>query len=110
MTSRSDGGPAFPHAVEKFDNRNGAGWDEKHGGMTSREYLAAHAPQQVTDMCSEAAAEIVGRPMPEWKPYMESKKELASKYQLDLAKFRIELDVGLRLIWADAMIAARSKG
>lgn len=74
-------------------------------------YFAANAPVQDTSLTSGAASAIVGRPMPEWKPYMSSDEAAAVAYKIDQQKFRVELQAALRIAHAEAMVAAlKSRG
>jgi hypothetical protein len=101
MEKINDGGLAFPNHPDMQIDAPGI-------GMTLRDYLAVNAPPQSAVNTGSAIA-LVGRNPPEWKPYMQNDKKSEIEYHKQLAKFSIDVDVALRFMWADAMIAARYK-
>lgn len=99
MNHPKDGGPAFPTKKLPYDERD-------KSGATLRDYFAAHAPAQRTDFTEQAAAAVVGREMPDY-PGDDASEQARIDYQIATAQFRIDLDVALRLRWADSMLKAR---
>ena len=86
MAQMKDGGPAFPG--DKY-MKNGDGWGTyAHGGMSLRDYHAAHAPIGIAEMES-----VLGRAVD-----LSNEQACAVVFML-LAK--------TRLLYADAMLAAR---
>ena len=75
--------------------------------MTLRDYFAAHAPAQRTDFTDYGAAAVVGREMPDY-PGDDASEQARIDHQIATAQFRIDLDVALRLRWADSMLKARN--
>lgn len=57
--------------------------------ISLRDYLTVHAPTPSFNLTAAAAEALVGRPEP-------------TDDQIDSLKWRIELDVALRSLWADA--------
>lgn len=96
-----NGGPAFP---VRREGPNQTSWQEE--GLTLRDYFAVHAPPQRTDFTDYGAAALVGREMPDY-PGDDASEQARADYQIATAQFRIDLDVALRLRWADAMLKAR---
>lgn len=74
--------------------------------LTVRDYFAMNAPAQRTDFTEHGAAALVGREMPSG-PGEECDEQARIDYQIAKAQFHIDLDVALRLRWADAMLKAR---
>lgn len=105
---KQDGGPAFPVTADVLCEYD-FGKTTRLSGMTLRAYFAAHAPAQRTDFTDYGAAAIVGREMPGYPTNAEVSEQTRIDYQIATAQFRIDLDVALRLRWADAMIEACSK-
>lgn len=115
MSQKDDGGPAFPTWIE-WGTEGGVGFLGEpcgepgtktfYSGMPLRAYFAVHAPVQRTDFTDYGAAAIVGREMPDY-PGDEASEQARADYQIATAQFRIDLDVALRLRWADAMLKAR---
>ena len=101
--SRDDGGPAFPQMVESYsvyDSREGgkciAVNDQPASGMSLRDYFAIRAPQPTEAQVKyEAERDRVANPHGDsYKPHRRS---------------ILEIECGLRYVWADAMLEARKK-
>lgn len=107
MSENNNGGPAFPIPVVSQNQATGETsiW-QTEGGMSLRDYFAVHAPPQRTDFTDYGAASVVGRDMPNY-PGDDASEQARIDYQIETAQFRIDLDVALRLRWADAMLKAR---
>lgn len=112
MSAKDDGGPAFPLATGWVeDSQDGSPKKvvlvkELDHGMTLRDYLATHAPPQQTDLTYYGAAVVVGREAPVY-PGDDASEQARADYQIATAQFRIDLDVALRLRWADSFLKAR---
>ena len=85
--SFENGGPAFPHTVEKHCTTTGVNWIEDHGGMTLHDYFMAHAPIQVSDANEAFYRENASNP----RSHVEMLDALAN----------------LRSKYADAMLASK---
>lgn len=113
MSAKDDGGPAFPLATgwveEPQDGRPKITVlvRERNPGISVRDYFAVHAPPQRTDFTDYGAAAVVGRQMPDF-PGDDASEQARTDYQIATAQFRIDLDVALRLRWADSMLKARN--
>lgn len=89
MSTEKDGGPAFPLY------HHGAAPNSL--GMSLRDYFIAHAPaKEVADLIPDTVGEIA-----EWLGMASFNYDGSKHWVLALAK--------ARRIWADAMIAERSK-
>lgn len=114
MSAKDDGGQAFPLATgwveEPQDGRPNPKKTvlvrELDRGMALRDYFAVHAPAQRTDFTEHAAAAVVGREMPNY-PGDDASEQARIDHQIATAQFRVDLDVSLRLRWADSMLKAR---
>jgi len=91
--TKNDGGPAFPSECE------GHGNPQYHSpGMTLRDYFAVHAPNgPVTFPTTADAAKFVGIESPD--PYDVE----------GVARMSAAIQVKLAYMYADAMLAERSK-
>lgn len=91
-----DGGPAFPGGVnEEYTNLDKG--VPTQGGMSLREYFAAHEPIDPNDSIGVALAErLTGRSCPK-----------SSTDPLDLALFWADAEAAYRYLRADAMLRAR---
>ncbi len=111
--SSDNGGQAFPLATGWVEDTQDGGPKkvvtvrELDHGMTLRDYFAAHAPAQRTDFTDYGAAAVVGREMPDY-PGDDASEQARIDHQIATAQFRIDLDVALRLRWADSMLKARN--
>lgn len=109
MNPPKNGGPAFPTSTQVAQNA-ATGETTVHqylsDGMTLRDYFAVHAPSQRTDFTDYGAAAVVGRQMPN-HPGDDASEQVRIDYQIATMQFRIDLDVALRLRWADSMLKAR---
>lgn len=109
MSEKGDGGPAFPTGTQVAQN-TATGETVVHqylsDGISVRDCFAAHAPAQRTDFTAAGAAAVVGREMPDY-PGNDASEQARIDHQIATAQFRIDLDVALRLRWADSMLKAR---
>lgn len=108
---KKDGGPAFPHK-EKMRDPNSypapSYIDIEHGGMTLRDYFAAHAPDVSDERVRE---EVEGFPVFDNSGYHngyphETIREKQRKTQVD---WMISARIKWRYQYADAMLAEREK-
>jgi hypothetical protein len=116
MAEINDGGPAFPSTSQWItDDSPGSPYDGTTYGMTRREYFAAHAEPLDERACMDAVAALAGRPRPhdeQFKAFTrgEPGTEITAEQWRDYFRWWGEACVAKRLMHADAMIAAVSKG
>lgn len=100
-----DGGPAFPVDTGRQEDgtyghqTGGSTWQS--GGMTLRDYMAAHVGADV-DMAAQYAESLVGSPMP------KQSTPLRPTYWREVAAWWAEAEAVQRYLKADAMLKARA--
>ena len=115
MSDINDGGPAFPQPCTEGGHAANSPYPIAGGGLSVRDWFAAMTPSDriqfvYSDFLSRAANEkLVGRKYPALENHSDATPEQKIAYQIDEAKFRMELDAAIRYMSADAMLAARSR-
>lgn len=104
-----DGGPAFPqpityHPITGEPQVPSNGWGL--GGVSAREYFAAHAAPLDQDLSLATIAELTGLELP---PPMQEGETKEQRFARNV-RWLMEADTRYRYMQADAMLAERKRG
>jgi hypothetical protein len=109
MSEIKDGGPAFPQPLTVQPVTGQFDWPSEWGvgGMSLRDWFAAHAPEQVDkDRTPPEAAEFLGVPLPGGFKEDEPNGGLSPN---DWRVWWLRVDAVARYQYADAMLSARER-
>lgn len=100
MTTRNDGGPAFPRSALSGGDH---GYPVQSDGMSLRDWFAATLPGELGRIDPEAISELAGP-----APYID---DFVTEGEWGIARIRwfAEFEAAWRYMRADAMLAAREK-
>lgn len=102
--TKNDGGPAFPTVnYEKPGNNLGTSIMTIVGGMTLRDYFAAHAPEKIL-WCFKIDTSDLGE-----SPDIKALHDWQNKQRIYDKEVNKRRWIVWPYIWADAMLAERNK-